>query len=479
MQIDKITRQFANARLAKSFIPGCVPRALQRSLANLQALGICCLLGCLPGVGFAQTSSSPAPFIGGGEIQIAVNGQDEIERNDAYRVGLRWLLQRYANRSGEVGVINHEQTRDALATPENYVDAFEYARIPDGTSVGSQPASNNVRSSGIATHWLIVQYSVPALDKLVALTRITDASEESGESGSTHASASSDESLLWLLIQDDATEIWVSGEITPHVVVRLTELAGNFGTAIHFPTFDTTDLAMIGPETLEALDPAAEVRLRETANRYRYSKLVAGIVQRQVAGGWELELARLDLTDAERATDRLEAQAPTLDSALQVLAGWVSGVVDAAGKPLQSGSTNDDVPLSFGGSAGTGARIWFDGAIDGGSYRQIDRYLQGFEGLEHARMLEINGQGVLFEVSPRSALASISRALQAQTWLERGDPPQTIDQGQSASTQIADAAAGPSTTATTSPSTLSAPLGNDNPAPVPAPKADLYMRYVF
>jgi len=278
-----------------------------------------------------------------------------------------------------------------------------------------------------------------------------------------HASASSDESLLWLLIQDDATEIWVSGEITPHVVVRLTELAGNFGTAIHFPTFDTTDLAMIGPETLEALDPAAEVRLRETANRYRYSKLVAGIVQRQVAGGWELELARLDLTDAERATDRLEAQAPTLDSALQVLAGWVSGVVDAAGKPLQSGSTNDDVPLSFGGSA----------------YRQIDRYLQGFEGLEHARMLEINGQGVLFEVSPRSALAGISRALQAQTWLERGDPPQTIDQGQSASTQIADAAAGPSTTATTSPSTLSAPLGNDNPAPVPVPKADLYMRYVF
>ena len=190
-----------------------------------------------------------------------------------------------------------------------------------------------------------------------------------------------------------------------------------------------------------------------------------------------MNLARLDLTNAEQASDRLEAPTATLDAALQVLAGWVSGVVDATGKPLQSGS-NTDAPLSFGGSEGTGARIWFDGAVDGGSYRQIDRYLQGFEGLEQARMLEINGQGVLFEVSPRSAFAEISRGLQSQTWLERGNPPPPTEQGQSASTQVSDAAAGPSTSATSS-APLATPLGNESPAPVPVPKADLYMRYVF
>ena len=480
MQIDKITTQIAEARQAKSQNPGLRPRACRRRITDLLVMGMCCLFGCLPGLllaqTLAQTSSAPATFSGGGEIRIAVSGQAVAERNNAYRVGLRWLLQRYANRTGEVGIINHEETREALGTSENYVDAFEYARIPEGTSVGSQPASRAVRESGIATHWLTVQYSIPALDKLVALTRIAESSDESDESAQTNsssgrASAWSNESLLWMLVQDDANELWVSHEITPHVVVRLTEVAGEFGTVIHFPTFDTTDLAMVGPENLESLDETAELRLRETASRYRYPRLVAGIVERQIAGGWQLGLARFDLTDAERPSERLDAEAPTLDSALQVLAGWMSGVVDATGKPLQSLSGSGvDEPLSFGGNSDASARIWFDGVVDGGSYRRIHRYLQEFDGLERARMLEINSKGVLFEVSPRSSLTGVSRALQSQTWLELGQSPQAVEQNNESSAQISDTTSATSAASTSSEASVSA---------APVPKADLYMRYVF
>ena len=118
-------------------------------------------------VAAAQSQPLTAAQLGGGEVQVAVNGQDERERQAAYRLGLRTLLQRYASRSDNPAIASSESAQEALGSAENLVDAFEYARIADRSAAGSIPVTRKVRDSAEVTHILTVQYSLAALDQLL------------------------------------------------------------------------------------------------------------------------------------------------------------------------------------------------------------------------------------------------------------------------------------------------------------------------
>ncbi len=460
MQSDMVTENFCSGARFPALLSVLVVFLLFLSIAH------------------AQNDGSSVRFRGGGEIQVVVNGQGEAERADAYRIGLRWLLQDYAISAGERQIINHEATRQALSEPEKFVDAFEYTRIPEGQPIGSLPMSPSVRDSGAATHWITLQYSVPALNQLVAA-----ANEEPSDADDTPATAdnqtgrqavSSRQALLWLLIEDQNLQLWVAPDTAANVVARLTELAGSHGYRLEFPLFDVTELALVGPETLDNPGVEEETRLRESATRYRFNQLIAGTIKSKTAGGWQVDLLRLFIGLEDQVTQKFKTDAATLDAALQAVVGWLAGSLDQNGRLLPSSTPDQSQSQSFAVTSGNSARIWIGGSIDSTAITRLKQYFSQNEAVEHASLSEIRANGVLYQIAPRSSLASVSSDLQAQTWLELGSredggftdiEPPASDQNSTGPT-IADASntGGAVTT----------------PVPEPrSPQADLYLRYVF
>ena len=450
-----------------------------RNSVRILALFAVLLVVALSPVVHAQTEAASIRFRGGGEIQVAVSGQTESERSDAYRIGLRWLLQDYAKTADEQQIINHEATRQALSQPENYVDAFEYTRIPEGQAIGALPMSPSVRDSGSATHWVTLQYSIPALNELVAATREVESGEDdvsSSDDRTDRRQTSSRQALLWLLIEDQSLQLWVAPDTAANVVARLTELAGSHGYRLEFPLFDVTELALIGPETLEEPGAEEEEKLRESAARYRFTQMLAGTIKRRAAGGWQVSLIRIFDAPAEQTTDNFRSDAGTLDMALQVVTGWLSGTLDQNGRVVQS--STPAVPSGFGAGSGTAASIWIGGPIDSAAINRLQQYFAESTSVERASLSEIRADGVMYQISPRSSLASVSSDLQAQSWLELGSredggftevPPPANGSDQSGAdteTSAEDANTG----------------GQAFTTPVPEPRtpaADLYLRYVF
>jgi len=456
------------------------------------------LLACME-VSLSQTQPQTAAELGGGEVQVAVNGQDDAERQAAYRLGLRILLQRFASRSANPAIANSEYAQEALRSAENLVDAFEYARIADRAAAGSIPVTRKVRDSGEATHILTVQYSSAALDQLLS----DSANENSPDAGQTSNTTTANrarqvrEALLWIMVQDDAAEIMIGSETAPAVVGRIRELAGGVGWVSGFPSLDVIDLAAVGPETLEALDQPSQELLRQAAGRYRFPRLLAGTVARQREGNWKLSLLSLDaLTDKSEASDdssepsatKIELQAETLDAALQLVVAWMSGGLNGGGDQspdtdLTTGTAalgTSGAQSSFGSSA-AGARIWFSGVVGGGDYARIAGFLENLPSVTSSRMIELRPGGLLFQIEPRSALAAASAELQGEQWLQLSSKPRSV----APETDSSIGSASGSTTALNSnvasnsaaASTSGAPA-RDTAASNDSPEADLYLRYI-
>ena len=461
--------------------------AKRRSFFSLLVLCVRCLVvfACMD-VAVAQSPALTASELGGGEVQIAVNGQDESERQAAYRIGLRTLLQRYASRSDNPAIADSESAQEALDTAENLVDVFEYARIADLSAAGSIPVTRKVRDSGEATHIVTVQYSLVLLDQLL-VESINENNSDAGEIIDTTPARLAPEvreALLWILVQDDSAEIMIGGETAPSVVGRIKELTGGVGWVSGFPGLDVVDLAAVGPETLEALDQPAQDLLLQAASRYRFPRLLAGTVARQREGNWKLSLLLMDVLldetgqseseqSAEQATSTIELQAQTLDAALQLLVAWMSGGLDANGglssstAEEQTNAAGPGTQSAFSGSTSEGARIWFSGVLTGADYARISGFLANIDGVSSSRMLELRPDGLLFQISPRSALAGASAELQGQQWLRLASEGTSgvPEADNNSSSQQASAS---SSAATDQPTAVK----NDSP------QADLYLRYI-
>jgi len=454
-------------------------------------LARCTVILAFTDIAVAQSNALTAAELGGGEVQVAVNGQDEAERQAAYRVGLRTLLNRYARRADDPAIADSEAAQEALGAAENLVDAFEYARIADLAAAGSIPVTRTVRDSGEASHILTVQYSFAALDQLLAASNAEGQEQGESESDSdqnTNAAPASvaraaREALLWILVQDDGAEIMIGNETAPAVVGRVKELAGGVGWISGFPSLDVVDLAAVGPETLEQLDESSQVLLQEAARRYRFPRLLAGTVARQREGNWKLSLLSMDVVPespdasaepdgpAVQAVSTIELQAATLDASLQLVVAWMSGGLDANGATLSSSAdaaTTAATQSSFSTSA-DGARIWFAGVAGGADYARIADFLGNIEGITSARMVELRPDGLLFQINPRSALAVASAELQGQSWLQLSSrlPSQTGD------TDTANGSLEGS-----SPDTASSTVAGNRAAQNESPQADLYLRYI-
>ena len=483
MQIDNSN----NLLIRTSADSSRISSAKRGNFFSLLVLCVRCLVvfACMD-VAMAQSPALTAAELGGGEVQIAVNGQDESERQAAYRIGLRTLLQRYASRSDNPAIADSESAQEALDSAENLVDVFEYARIADLSAAGSIPVTRKVRDSGEATHIVTVQYSLVLLDQLLVASN-NENNSDAGEIDTTPARVAPQvrEALLWLLVQDDSTEIMIGDETAPSVVGRIKELAGGVGWVSGFPDLDVVDLAAVGPETLEALDQPAEDLLQQAASRYRVPRLLAGTVARQREGNWKLSLLLMDVlldesgqSESEQSVDQtsstIELQAQTLDAALQLLVAWMSGGLDGNGDLPSSGTeeltntTGPGIQSTFSG-ASEGARIWFSGVLTGSDYARISDFLENINSVTSSRMLELRPDGLLFQISPRSALAVASAELQGQQWLQltNREASEIADTDNDSSSQAA-SASDSSTSAT----------GRQTAVKNDSPQADLYLRYI-
>ena len=482
MQIDNSNNLLIRASADSSRISS----AKRGNFFSLLVLCVRCLVvfACMD-VAVAQSPALTAAELGGGEVQIAVNGQDESERQAAYRIGLRTLLQRYASRSDDPAIADSESAQEALDSAENLVDVFEYARIADLSAAGSIPVTRKVRDSGEATHIVTVQYSLVLLDQLLVASNNENDSDAGEIIDTTPARLAPEvrEALLWILVQDDSAEIMIGDETAPSVVGRIKELAGGVGWVSGFPDLDVVDLAAVGPETLEALDQPAEDLLQQAASRYRFPRLLAGTVARQREGNWKLSLLLMDVlldesgqSESEQSADQtastIELQAQTLDAALQLLVAWMSGGLDGNGGLPSSGSeelTNTAGPgiqSTFSG-ASEGARIWFSGVLTGSDYARISDFLENINSVTSSRMLELRPDGLLFQINPRSALAVASAELQGQQWLQLTNR-EASELAETDNDSSSQAASDPSTSATDRQTAVK----NDSP------QADLYLRYI-
>lgn len=356
----------------------------------------------------------------GGEVQIATNGQDSEERDSAYRAGLRWLL---SSRAQDFASVDRDRINAVLNEAQDYVDAFEYIELPSQQALASVPVTKRVRDAGEATHLLSVQYSMVAITAALLVADGNQVSESAPRSQRVLNDA-----LLWLLVRDGSSDLFVSDATTPIVTSRLRELAGGFGWVIDFPALDVTDLAYIGPDEIETtvqtvitaeaaaatpgltLSPA----LLKASERYGKDLVLTGFAEKNAAGTWQLRMRR-DFMRPDESLDQtfrpaLSVSGTNFDQLLQQAMAWNAGV--------NAGSSFSGVTDSSAGSlSDVTATVYFDGVGGAGEYLRLIKLLENLQGVEEASALEVGQNSLLIAFSPRSALASVSSALQSRDWL--------------------------------------------------------------
>ncbi len=358
----------------------------------------------------------------GGEVQVATNGQDTLERSSAYRTGLRWLLN---NRADELGALDRELVNVVLDEAENYVDAFEFIELPEQQSIAAIPVTAKVREVGAATHLLSVQYSVAAIT--AALSIESDVVDETLQPSVRSLS----NALLWMLIRDGNTDLIVSDATTPGVASRLRELAGGYGWTIDFPELDVTDLAFIGPDEINdasQADVAAEPvgltlspQLLQASQRYDQELVLTATAAKDAAGAWQLRMrrdfARPDATIDQTFRAPLTASGPNLDRLLQQAMSWNAGLSGTDPGTVSDNSNTVAGDISGNGLTDSGARIYVAGIDGAAQYLRLMNIVNSVAGVEQTNALEIGQNSLMIGVSPRSALASVSSSLQTREWL--------------------------------------------------------------
>lgn len=374
--------------------------------------------------------------LGSETVKVAVNGQDDNEKLDAYRIAMRWLLQR---RTAGSALANSEEIRAAIREAGNYVDEFEFQSAAE-TSLDRMPITGKVRETGQATHILTVTLSAEALDRLIA-----EQSLELEEPDQPSVTKRVDRrALVWLLVVDEQREIFVSEAVAEPVVSRMRELAGGYAWNIYFPALDTLDLSLVGPDDLLQQKTA---RIEQASTRYQLPQLLTGVLTRQTGGRWSGQWTLVDssqqLTVNSESGDssdeqgsnpgsvrRFDEDAATLDEMLQRGVAWLVGEIDDKGEAAGSASSRLSANTGTGfGLRDSGALLWLGNIHSTSAYAKSMRFLGEIEELESVQPVFTAEAGMLLTVLPRSAISAISLAAADRSWLQQAAESQATAEG--------------------------------------------------
>ena len=381
--------------------------------------------------------------VGKYSVEVAVNGQDETEQQDAYRTGLRLLLSRLSQDSR---ITNRENVRAALANAISYVDQFDFRAPQRGTDASGDitsnfPVTRKVRQTGEVTHILQIDYSESSLQSL-----LSEEVESEDDEQPAPVIREDRRALVWMLVEDNGPAILVGGSMGGNVAARLRELGGGVGWLLNFPELDTVDMSLLGPDDL--VQGNQEVILA-ASERYALPHVLSAVIKRDARGLWQARYRRFTDIDLEQSDDAEEAttlsstfeqQGVSLDELLQIGTAWWVGAVDENGNlntengELVSGtnisqpsaSSNGSVALGSSGLSDSSALVWLGSVSTPAAYARSIDFLRSVELVENVQPAQVRADGILFSVFPRAAISTIQSAATRRSWLQPGSAPKVL-----------------------------------------------------
>lgn len=369
-------------------------------------------------------------------VEVAVADRSDQEQEAAYGVALRRVL--LAN-SGDKTLLNRDDVRDGLRNAESYVEEFRYRTPSPGTVISRDAAlTEKVRTTGQATQLMLVRFDRKRVREL-----IDSAPSDADESSIDRPFTRIESALVWMLIEDEDREIFISDDAAEKVRERMRELAGAAGVSLAFPVGDEEDLEALRldgvpvdeEKDLEALpldslkNPTAQ-QIRLASERYGQPFTLVGYLKRNGPLGWKGQWMRLD---DSVSTPPVEAPAPTADgSVAEPLADptveqteFTSGRLDEA---LQTGlawlapsAGSASTEYRYGGANGSDTEmlIAVSSVNSTRGYAEVVSFLSEVEGVNGVYPKEVSDDIMVLSVYPKSAIRNITDAVDRQDWLRR------------------------------------------------------------
>ena len=331
------------------------------------------------------------------QIEIAINGTSEAEQVAATRLGLRILLRQA---SADQGLLNTEKSQAVVAEADKYALRVALPETAsDGSRVESMPVTRRVRETGVITHVISVVFADRTIDELVAdLTREREALQE--ETGDVSRETSSSAMLVWLIVRDMNRDMLIApGDgvnqvARSNLIGRIREIAGASGQALIFP-----DALQVSPGVTALLEPGSEL-IDLSVGSYRTGNILTGVVARSSATQWRGDWRRI--SEEDRQSHSFTAN--SLDEMLEQAVAW------STGQSVSRGPAAADPGESS-------AMIWVELANNSNAYTATLSMLKELETVERVLPSDMSETGILFEVSPRSALSDISQRVKSLPWL--------------------------------------------------------------
>ena len=355
----------------------------------------------LSGMAHAQTDAY--------SLEVAVSERSDAEQQDAYAAALRRVL---LNNSGDKTILNRDLIRQGLKQAEDYVQAFSYRRPPPGTVIASDtPITSKVQQSGQATQLMLVSFDRELVNQL-----ITDSAPNNANQADTplpeEQPVVSNSALVWILIRDDERDILISDPAAANVQKRAREIAGAAGIFLAYPAGDEEDRQLLTIDDIETQTFDTE-KLAVAAGRYAQDTLLIGYLTREGARGWRGQWTRITGDQQQQS----EFETGSLDEALKEGLGVLGSV-----------ALIDEV-YRYGGAASsdTEGLVWVGSLASTDDYARMMRFLEGVNAVSTVYPKEVQTNGMVFSIIPRSALADIESALFDVDWLQRTAPPLSPD----------------------------------------------------
>jgi len=218
--------------------------------------------------------------------------------------------------------------------------------------------------------------------------------------------------LVWILIQDEGRDIFISDPVANNVRNRAREIAGAAGISLTYPTGDEEDLALITLDDISAqsFDPD---NLAAISQRYAQGTILIGYLSRNGAQGWLGQWNRVIGQDLQQS----QFESSSLDQALQQGLSMLSSVAQIDESFRYGGTSTSD----------TEGLVWVGSLDSTEDYARMMRFFSGISAIGTVYPKEVQSNSMVFSVIPRSALVDIESALSSVGWLQRTSTPLTSD----------------------------------------------------
>ncbi len=234
------------------------------------------------------------------QYEALVASQNENERITAAATGLAEMVVRV---SGVTNAGDAPAIKSALRTPLHLVESFNYSSTDEKLQV------NDIN---VPAKKLLLQYSAPALDKLLR------------SAGLPTWSANRPTALLWLVENNAEAGIRMANEVEqPEAIAAVSAAAKRRGLPLTQPLFDLEDQMIVTAESVWQADAAL---IAQASLRYHTDAIVVGRYSVQPDGGFQADWLLLHKdTQTSFLSQGLDI-ATTLAAGLDQVASYLGGI---------------------------------------------------------------------------------------------------------------------------------------------------------